>query len=457
MSLNQTLADLKRFAIGLAGAPAQREELDKSLIPSAMFSHKDYGVITLFGEDGRKYYKLIATLLAPMRGALSKNSAADVVHTVLFKTIDIRKENQSRSAESRANEAIDIARAFLSSPPAKWISCFPILGIKPPKEPWHFGDVVLIDINAKEAKGVLDHADRITETTKHSREVIEQLKTERHKQLVENHPEQAFALVTTQAIDVEAALEIARRKLRFFLDCLNFGVDCFQGTSGAHSFSDTEALRRNFETSLTLKGDFSFAYFSSQMIDGTIPMAAELFRQKIDSDPGLRRLFELLALGRLSAHQRRVLTAIHWAGRAAVENRIEDSFLFRAIALESLILGRSDTELTNRLAMSIVHLVGEFFNSRKDGVATIKRLYKERSKIVHSGTYEVAKPDAATLRRIVIQCFLKVLTAEGFQKMNGENDLDEWFEAAMRGDRLDKLIPTPTIDAAGPNGLQKPV
>ena len=164
-------------------------------------------------------------------------------------------------------------------------------------------------------------------------------------------------------------------------------------------------------------------------------LGADSLIKDIRKTPALRRLCDYLQQAKPTGHQNRVLSAIQWAGRAAVEWRAEESFLLRAIALESLILGYKNTELTNRLALSIVHLLGNWLKIRKVGVAQVKELYGVRSAIVHSGKYEVKKEDSVIMRKYVLSCFRRILEEKRFTKMSGKDDLDEWFDARMRGGR----------------------
>ncbi len=79
----------------------------------------------------------------------------------------------------------------------KWRNCVPILGLTPPKTAWKLGEVTLIDITDPEGKEILAQADRITDGTLSSDETKEHAKSSRKKDLIDDHPNQAFALVTT--------------------------------------------------------------------------------------------------------------------------------------------------------------------------------------------------------------------------------------------------------------------
>ena len=93
-----------------------------------------------------------------------------------------------------------------------------------------------------------------------------------------------------------------------------------------------------------------------------------------------------------------------------------------------------NAELTNRLALSVVHLLGQSSRSREETYKRVKSLYGVRSKIVHSGRYHIPKDDADSMRLLVLECFTRVLADEPFRNMSGKKDLDDWLLAAMRGD-----------------------
>ena len=107
--------------------------------------------------------------------------------------------------------------------------------------------------------------------------------------------------------------------------------------------------------------DYSFLSVPSSVNApvGSLPAAA--FRGEVEENPALHHLCEMLRAERPNGHQNRILTAVHWAGRASAE-------------------------------------------------------------------------DANLLRAFVLRCFGRALTDERFKTMSGKKDLDDWFQAAMRGD-----------------------
>jgi Apea-like HEPN len=174
----------------------------------------------------------------------------------------------------------------------------------------------------------------------------------------------------------------------------------------------------------------------------------------MEARPPMKRLAEFLGAEQPNDHQQRVLSAMQWAGRASADWRPEEAFIFRAIALETLILsGNKSSEITNRLKWSVVHLLGDWLVSREVGEKHVKAVYEIRSQIVHSGLYEVAKEDTSVLRHIVIHCFSRVLSDDRFKDMTARSDLDRWFNARLRGDDEIAVRPTETKMENGRHGI----
>jgi len=251
LTIKQLLAELKAFAVQLANG-ASSQEATSPFVPSHAFSIKEYGWLALSGEEGERYSGIIAGLLAYLDEAMSESSVAKLVQTAILKTLDLNKEHQSESASLRADQAISEVQLALSSPHLKWVSCIPILGITPPKRAWVINNVSLINITRNKGKSLLRAADRITDSTVATNDDKSRSKAENRKHLIEEHPGQAFALVTTLALDAEAAWSSAKRRLRFTLDCLNLAVDFLHGSNHFCELSIEEPRRRHYASGLTM-------------------------------------------------------------------------------------------------------------------------------------------------------------------------------------------------------------
>ena len=148
--------------------------------------------------------------------------------------------------------------------------------------------------------------------------------------------------------------------------------------------------------------------------------------------PTFRRVHRLMRAESHSGLAAVLLASIQWAGRASVEPKREQAFLLFAIALETLILPESDSqELTYRLRVRVAHLLGKDRSRRAELSSTIRDLYKIRSKIVHSGSYQVTDETLGQLRSIVKRAILRVLLHRTIRQFQTANDLASWFEARV--------------------------
>jgi hypothetical protein len=135
------------------------------------------------------------------------------------------------------------------------------------------------------------------------------------------------------------------------------------------------------------------------------------------------------------AVRERLMTAMKWAGKGGAADNNEDSFLFFALALESLILGgRNKDELRYRFALRLAHLLGSTKAEKSRIRDYAKRnLYDLRSVLVHTGKAPIPDSDLDTLRRMTFESVLKLMADEKFENIVTDKALENWFEDALVG------------------------
>ena len=142
----------------------------------------------------------------------------------------------------------------------------------------------------------------------------------------------------------------------------------------------------------------------------------------------VRRLRSLLEKESGNKVEDLTLRAVRWGGRATAEETPEESFLLFTIALECLILPHGDNhELRYRLSQRVAQLLGRNTPERKSLMEKTKKLYDIRSKIVHSGHYEVNEEQYGEIYNIAKSTILKLLAnprVKGFSRLE---DFENWL------------------------------
>jgi hypothetical protein len=235
-----------------------------------------------------------------------------------------------------------------------------------------------------------------------------------------------YARLVVEAVDVEAARLLARKHLHRTLDAINFYSDVLHsgskvylpGQAGRHSHCSLEFQEgppRRFTCRFSHQGPLP-AYSVGNLESGAVRY-------------GWDRISEILQNRQRTKLEERILSACEWAGRATVSDRKEEAFLFFAVSLEVLLLGSNvESELTHRLATRGAHLLMKDFQGRREVQNDLKRLYRTRSGIVHSGRLMVTEAELGRIRFLAKTALVIVLTQEPYMSMRSNEEFDKWFE-----------------------------
>ena len=146
----------------------------------------------------------------------------------------------------------------------------------------------------------------------------------------------------------------------------------------------------------------------------------------------IKRVRKLLGKQSRNEVEELLLTAVRWSGRATVSERLEESFLLYAIALECIVLpGMDGGELRHRLSQRVARLLGGNMGDRVVLQQKTKKLYDIRSKIVHNGFYEVNEDDLNVMRTIAKRVVLRLLSSAEVQGFTRIDHLSNWYECQM--------------------------
>lgn len=133
----------------------------------------------------------------------------------------------------------------------------------------------------------------------------------------------------------------------------------------------------------------------------------------------------------------RLVTAMAWAGRARVQRRADQAFLLNMIALESALSSPDSREsTTDRVRQRTAHVIGGHLNQRLAAHREMRRLYRLRSAIVHTGAAGLMQQDQTSLEQLVRKVLSALTTKRPFSVFRTAEELELWFhEQTLAGTR----------------------
>jgi hypothetical protein len=242
---------------------------------------------------------------------------------------------------------------------------------------------------------------------------------------LERLADKAIARLEVTTIDFEAAYQMAVKKVRSTVDAINFYLS--REREGGWIFLPGEA---------SPSADLVIGIADSReckIASRRHGPARKIPLKQLASRPGFSRISDLLSRPAPTDLEERILAALQWAGRAQVDPRREEAFLLFAISLETLMLGRDTTgEITHKLGVRCAHLGGgSTLVEKRRVIDQIAQLYRLRSKIVHSGSSQVAEAELALMKEYALISLFIVLDREPFKSMATVEQFDQWCEAQL--------------------------
>jgi len=356
----------------------------------------------------------------------------------ILRALDINHKRPDKPFEDRLSEDIKELKSKLQVPPTLWTVHMRIEGLASEGLPYQFGKVEFWAADEHNLEKLKDKYVAIVDSMTVPPKTKEYLKTDFEDSIKKYFQGFPIASVKVSACDGEAACSAARRELRLTMDVINFYSEILISRPGL-------GAQLYFVGELQPTSELLLAYETQR------PSHCQLFRRigRIgpfallslkDIEPsgaekvGFYRINEILAKDDRSEIEERILASVQWAGRAAVElqQRPEEAFLHYAIALETIMLGtQKSKEIGRKLRMRTALLAEDTPEKRAEIKKEIKDLYSIRSKIVHSGHYEVTDADVEKIRLLAIICIMRILTEKPFTSMTEEQEIDNWFNQAM--------------------------
>lgn len=389
------------------------------------FSHADEGTLFLNGKEAIQYRQCLK-LLIEAKGDESISPKA--IETLFQKTIlivhDFNKKRKDTPFDQRLKSAIDELHSSLIATPTTFSVYYPVFGLKLDGLPIKVGNVqfcIFDDVHLEKFLKFLNEYEGDESEKAKRMSFADSLK----KSIIFGKP---TGLIDVKALDAIAAKTLALKELALTVNVINFFSDIIPYQKG-HIFLPGNNERLTINIPIISEGEKPNFTFGWEVAGPLMPFS---FQQLLENDKklgwGFSRIANLLTKKR-NVVEDKIISSIQWAGKATVEGKKEEAFLLYAISLESLILLENEKEeLGYRLRTRVAHLLGSDLESRLKISNKVRDLYKVRSQIVHSGSYQVTDADVYLLRSYSKNCILHILNNEPFSSMESTESMVHWFD-----------------------------
>jgi hypothetical protein len=388
------------------------------------FSRRPHGSLFLTSSETEEYRATVSRLRETFAKTedLSRSSIERFVVDSIFAVLAIGGTD-NRPLDDRVNETLDRLHAQLTATPQAHRCIVPVNGVDVGGLPARFGPARFLVLNSSQIRRFPNFRDPRPDVAAAAARSLR-----KHLRETDGWGKPAVE-VMVRARDLPSALALGRRRARRVVDAVNFFSDLIPYADG-WIYLPSEATP--VKTGLPIMredGAMNVQFIS----DG--PLEGFSFARLRAERPLLRAFRRLSGLSRIEQRSplaRTILSAVEWAGRATVEPKREQAFMLFAIALETLVLPEMEPrELSYRLRTRTAHLLGRTRAERTELSARVNKLYETRSKIVHSGSYEVTEDALGQIRSIVKRAILRVLLHRQLGSVTTAGELAEWFESKV--------------------------
>jgi hypothetical protein len=426
--LDMALADFRTWVANLKFSPDPLTESPfASGVPMVMFTREDM-TLSLTGEDAERYGELLDSLheALPNKDQISRAQVSSLFDAAMIASVKAIQDNASSADTALKTISVELGAA-LSKPAVSWTLRLKVGGLAPSGLPARFGGLTF---TSGDADGISDALLAVNAALDNDPDYSPEDREVNKKQFLmaatEGFGDNAIATIEVQASDFTAAKDLAARALQRTLDSFNFFANAPQLKGWAYRPGQAAAVV--WETALgTSPGVRPVGKKYRVAPQRKIPM-----NQAIKGRAATRA--SILLNQKATPLNDRILASLQWAGRAETARRPEEAFMLYSTAFEALLLGRTDApEIGFRLSLRCAHLLARNLVDRQLIMKQIRHLYKIRSRIVHSGTVDMAPSDLEMIREYCRVALFVVLSEEPFTTFTLEEELEKWFEKQLLG------------------------
>jgi hypothetical protein len=401
-----------------------------SFTPAKMFQRQNLGGLLLDREEAIKFEQALSTL-SPDEGqprSISRATVNALIEEAILVALDIHQKQPGTNLEDRTRSAIQVLREKLQAPIVDWEVWRTVDRLKVPAEGYSLGKILFCDANHDAAQKA--HATLIEILKSHPTPLPSSSLSDYWP---DEFSKQTLCRISVKAGDDTAARQLADGELQTTISVLNFFASLVFPTDLLPVVCISKSLPSYsvVELALTESPKLYFSAYDSEH-RSSLPFDLKKFDRDAPVKEALNKVCALLRDEGEIEFRDRLLTAVKWAGKGASTETRENSFLFYAIALETLLLGgKHHEQLAYKLRLRAAHLLGRNPDGRARTRDRVNHLYEMRSKMAHSGKMQVPEADLSLLRIITQSCIIHLLSADKFKDITTDKALEQWFENAV--------------------------
>ena len=233
-----------------------------------------------------------------------------------------------------------------------------------------------------------------------------------------------FARLTIKAIDTNSAVERAIPMLEEHLTVLN-ALCSDRYPSHVKVATDPEDYLIHRPYKVTHSSEASKPESGIKRSVTRIPLTRAMFEARMEQRGGVQ-------IGRWLASPtpfaKSLLSAYVLAGTACTDDLHQRSFLLFAIALESVVMGKTETtEIGFQLSVHVANLIGYGLEDKVSLRKEVRSLYKTRSAIAHAGSSDISASDVERMREMCLSVLLILTISPAFAAMTDHEQLGTWL------------------------------
>jgi len=405
-------------------------------------SDEEWGVVSLSAEQSRGFLKCVHGVQRELAPSWDEKSIFDLSQRMVTRYANPKRQQAGMKRSQRASAALEEWTSVLLEAPADWTLYFRACNLSAQGLPATVGLVTFLPLDETGPSEIWTQYQAVMMISPDPAASKENWRKHMAERL---RPEAGHSLarVCVQANTYRAAANLALSEVRRTLDVLNFYADLIHARPTVVFLPGDAARASQFVVAYKRgsSGDPVAAHFSEQIVG--IWSAMGLFDPHLQKarDLGFGRACSLLTKSSCNAVERRVLTALRWAGQAGAANALregyqdqlnaerEHGFLFYAICLESLFCKRREQDgATKRIADRCAVMLASDEPERAAIHELVATLYDRRSDIVHQGNLGITDDEMVDIRRLTCASLVEMLTNVALIALGDEGAFEDWFQ-----------------------------